>query len=166
MEITIRPIRLGDEEDINRLRRMPGVFENILGLPTENIERNRQSILHMDRNTHHLVAVNEDHQVIGSICLTVFSNPRKQHVGSLGIMVDKNYQGEHIGSQLMEAILNLADQWLMLVRIELSVFVDNEKAIGLYKKYGFEIEGKLRKAAVRNGKYVDEYIMARVTDKH
>ncbi len=62
----------------------------------------------------------------------------------------------------METILDVADNWLMLVRIELEVFADNEKAIALYKKYGFEIEGKIRMAAIRNGEYVDEYKMGRV----
>ncbi len=41
----------------------------------------------------------------------------------------------------MSEILDLADTWLMLVRIELGVFTDNEKAIKLYEKFGFEIEG-------------------------
>ncbi len=38
----------------------------------------------------------------------------------------------------MSEILDLADNWLMLVRIELGVFTDNEKAIKLYEKFGFK----------------------------
>lgn len=41
----------------------------------------------------------------------------------------------------MSEILDLADNWLMLARIELGVFTDNEKAIKLYEKFGFKIEG-------------------------
>ena len=40
----------------------------------------------------------------------------------------------------------------------------NQKAIGLYEKLGFEIEGTKRKAGIRGGKYIDEYIMARLRD--
>ena len=36
------------------------------------------------------------------------------------------------------------------------------RAIALYKKFGFEIEGTLRRYAMRNGEYVDSYSMARL----
>lgn len=65
----------------------------------------------------------------------------------------------------MEALLDIADQWLMLIRVELTVFVDNEKAIKLYEKCGFEIEGMKKKAGIRNGEYVDEYMMGRIRIK-
>jgi putative acetyltransferase len=44
----------------------------------------------------------------------------------------------------------------------LSVFFDNEKAIKLYEKFGFEKEGIIRKGAIRNGEYVDEIMMSRI----
>jgi putative acetyltransferase len=45
----------------------------------------------------------------------------------------------------MENILDLADNWLMLVRIELDVIEDNERAIHLYRSFGFEVEGRKKK---------------------
>ena len=39
MVFTIRPVCLGDAKGINELRHMPGVFENILGIPSERIKR-------------------------------------------------------------------------------------------------------------------------------
>jgi len=77
-------------------------------------------------------------------------------------MVHKAYQGMGIGKKLMETLLDMADNWLMLVRVELTVYTDNEKAIGLYQKMGFVSEGVKRKAAIRSGQYADEYIMARI----
>jgi putative acetyltransferase len=41
------------------------------------------------------------------------------------------------------------------------VYTDNEPAVRLYKKFGFEIEGTLKKYAYRDGEYVDVYAMAR-----
>jgi putative acetyltransferase len=61
----------------------------------------------------------------------------------------------------MTAILDLADNWLMLKRVELSVFVDNEPALALYRSFGFVVEGTKKFAAIRNGAYMDEYLMAR-----
>ena len=48
------------------------------------------------------------------------------------------------------------------MRVELEVYADNERAIHLYEKLGFEQEGLLRMTTVRNGRYVDEYKMARI----
>jgi putative acetyltransferase len=52
----------------------------------------------------------------------------------------------------------------MLIRVELTVFADNERAIALYKKLGFVEEGLKKKAAIRNGQYEDEYLMARIKE--
>jgi putative acetyltransferase len=62
----------------------------------------------------------------------------------------------------MKALIDLADNWLNLERLELTAYTDNEPALRLYKKLGFEIEGTHRKYAFRDGAYVDSYCMARV----
>ncbi|RML92235.1 hypothetical protein APX70_200105 [Pseudomonas syringae pv. maculicola] len=49
-----------------------------------------------------------------------------------------------------------------LHRVELTVYADNEAAQGLYRKFGFEVEGRLRNYAVRDGAYVDALSMARL----
>ena len=49
----------------------------------------------------------------------------------------------------------------MLKRVELSVFTDNERAVRLYESLGFVVEGTERFAAIRDGRYADEYLMAR-----
>ncbi|KLU58744.1 spermidine N(1)-acetyltransferase [Peptococcaceae bacterium CEB3] len=166
MEFRIRPVCLGDAKDINELRHMPGVFENILGIPSERLKKTEDWISKLDNYTHEFVAIITDEsgseRVVGMAGLTVFGNSRLRHSAGIGIMVHREYQGNGIGRKLMETLLDIADNWLMLVRVELSVFVDNLKAIELYKKLGFDIEGTKRKAAIRNGEYIDEYVMARI----
>jgi putative acetyltransferase len=76
--------------------------------------------------------------------------------------VHDDWQGKGVGAALMEAALDLADNWLNLTRIELSVYTDNAAAVALYEKFGFEIEGTHRRFAFRNGEYVDAYSMARI----
>ncbi len=166
MEYIIRPVQAGDGEGLNALRRMPGVFENMLGIPSERIKRNEDYIQSMDANTHAFVAVCKEIQnrdgIIGWASLNVHANLRKRHMGAIALMVHKDYQGMKVGTKLMEAMLDVADNWLMLKRLELSVFVDNERAITLYQKFGFVIEGTLVQASIRNGQYVDEFTMARL----
>lgn len=62
----------------------------------------------------------------------------------------------------MKALLDIANNWLILVRVELTVFEDNERALHLYEKFGSEKEGLKRLASIRNGKYENEYVMARI----
>ncbi len=52
---------------------------------------------------------------------------------------------------MLEAAITLAENWLQLTRLELTVFADNEAALALYRKFGFELEGSHRQYAFRNG---------------
>jgi L-phenylalanine/L-methionine N-acetyltransferase len=164
MEIIVRPIRIDDAVAINEIRRMDGVMENTLGLKSDRLVKSEDFIKGLGGNAHVLVAEVVDNnlkKVVGICGLHLELSPRMRHSGSIGISVSKDYQGMGVGRKLMESILDIADNWLMLVRVELSVYIDNEKAIALYKKMGFEIEGKKKYAVIRNGKYIDEYFMGR-----
>ncbi|MBD5638968.1 GNAT family N-acetyltransferase [Clostridium botulinum] len=164
MTVIIRAVSFEDYKDINEMRCMLGVRENILGRISERFEQSKGFIQSLDNNDHLLVAEikeEDEKKIVGVIGLNVNSNPRTRHTASLGMMVHKAYQGTGIGKKLMSEILDLADNWLMVVRIELGVFTDNEKAIKLYEKFGFKIEGTKKYAAIKNGRYADEYIMAR-----
>lgn len=164
MDINIRPIRIEDAPFINEIRRMDGVRENIMGIITERITRTENFINNLNDNDHVLVAEIEENgekKTVGIIGLTVGRNPRVKHTGSIGIMIHRDYQGKGIGRALFNKIIDLADNWLMLVRLELGVFTDNERAINLYKSLGFEIEGIRKYAIIQNGKYADDYLMAR-----
>ena len=67
-----------------------------------------------------------------------------------------------VGSALMTALMDYADRWGQILRIELNVFADNDRAIGLYERFGFVREGLMRKYALRDGQYVDSLMMARL----
>ena len=162
MNYTIRPIEPRDAEGAAALRRMPGVFENTLGLPSERVQHSIDGFQRFGPGDHIFVAVLEDGTVIGCAGLTVCSNPRMRHVGTVGLYVHTDYQNQGVGTALMKVLLELADNWLMLVRVELEVFADNQRAIHLYEKLGFEKEGLLRMTTVRSGRYVDDCKMARI----
>lgn len=162
MNYTIRPTEPRDAAGTAALRRMPGVFETTLGLPSCRTADSDAFVAGLGPNDHHFVAVLEDGTVIGAAGLHLERNPRMRHVGSVGLFVHTDYQNMGVGSALLKTLLDLADNWLMLVRVELTVFADNERAIHLYEKLGFEKEGLKRMTTVRNGKYADEYMMARL----
>ncbi|MDD3429825.1 MAG: GNAT family N-acetyltransferase [Oscillospiraceae bacterium] len=163
MDFIIRPVQLRDAADIYALRTMPGVFENTLGMPSMRLADFEKRLANMDANTHQMVAVETASQkVIGMVGLTVDAHPRKRHCAGLGIMVATSYQHCGVGLALMQNILDLADNWLMLRRVELGVYADNTRALMLYEKVGFVQEGRLCQAVARNGAYVDEIWMGRL----
>jgi putative acetyltransferase len=59
-------------------------------------------------------------------------------------------------------LCDYADRWAGVLRIELTVYTDNEVALRLYRNFGFEIEGTMRAYALRDGEFVDTYAMARL----
>jgi putative acetyltransferase len=112
--------------------------------------------------TYPLVAV-VDGEVVGQLTLHTYpTRPRRRHSGDLGIAVRDDWQGQGVGTALMAAAIDLADNWLNLTRLGLEVYTDNEAAIRLYTKFGFEIEGTLRRVAFRDGQFVDSYAMSRL----
>jgi len=98
----------------------------------------------------------------GHLGLESFTRLRRRHVGEIGMAVRNDWQGRGVGTALMEAVLDLADNWLDLTRVELSVYTDNGAAVALYEKFSFEFEGTHRRYALRNDEYVDAYSMARI----
>jgi putative acetyltransferase len=87
---------------------------------------------------------------------------RRRHAMHLGISVAPAMQGQGVGSALMAALVDYADRWAQVLRLELTVFTDNLPAIALYRRFGFQIEGTHRAYALRDGVYVDAHAMARL----
>ena len=83
----------------------------------------------------------------------------------LGMTVADEFQGRGVGDALMKALLSIADGWLNVSRVDLTVFTDNERAIALYRKHGFDVEGTHKAYALRDGRYADTHTMARVRFK-
>jgi L-phenylalanine/L-methionine N-acetyltransferase len=159
-EIAIRATEPEDAEAIHGILRCPRVVANTLQLPWRPLEYTRGRYIHPS-DGYDLAAV-VDGRVVGQLGLQVVQNPRRRDVGKFGMAVHDDYQGRGVGSALMAAMVDLADNWLGLRRIELEVWADNEPAIHLYKKFGFEVEGTGRKFAYRAGELVDALYMARL----
>ena len=90
---------------------------------------------------------------------------RRRHVMFLGISVSAPAQRQGVGQALMTALLDYADNWAQVLRLELNVYADNAAAIRLYERCGFSLEGRMRAYALRDGAYVDSLAMARLHPK-
>lgn len=102
---------------------------------------------------------------MGHVSLWQPANPRLLHTGGLGLMVHQDYWNQRIGSRLMDCILDLADNWLNLKRVELDVFTDNLAAVRLYEKKGFTHEGIRRFFSFGDGCWAHSHFMARIRSR-
>jgi putative acetyltransferase len=148
-------------DGITALYNEPVVTRQVLQMPFQTVDVWRKRLASDNERVVQLVALHQG-TVIGNLGLEQYSRIRRSHAGSLGMGVASAWQGKGIGTKLLTAALDIADNWMNLRRVELSVYSDNEAAIGLYRKFGFETEGSLRDYAVRDGVYVDALSMARL----
>jgi putative acetyltransferase len=160
LAITIRGCEVDDWEDIAAIRDSGNVIYNTLQLPYTTREFTRDWLENLPDTQRLLAAVVKD-RVVGQLGLHL-NTGRRAHVVRLGMMVHADYQGRGVGSALMEAGVDLAENWLNISRIELECYTDNVAARALYEKFGFAVEGTLRDYAFRAGRYVDAYLMARI----
>jgi putative acetyltransferase len=167
MQVEGLTIRRAEADDCAALYEMfasPKLYANTLQLPYPSREGWRRRLAEPDDGTYNLVAV-VDNKVVGMFGLHTFpARPRRRHVAAIGLTVHDDWHGKGVGTALMRAGLDLADNWLNLTRLELEVYTDNDAAVRLYERFGFEREGLLRRHAYRDGRYVDSYSMARLRD--
>jgi len=159
-EFSIRSTRVTDFEQITVLSNLPLYRAGTLRLPYQSLEQTRKWLEGLGTSTLSIVA-EIDGQIVGLAGMHRFAG-RRLHAAELGIGVHDDFTGKGIGSALVGALIDAADNWLNIKRIELTVFTDNTPAIRLYEKFGFETEGLLRANAFKEGRYADVFVMARL----
>lgn len=159
--VQIRAMTPEDIDEISDSFQEPSAYWGTLQLPYPPRTLWRKRLTTFDEPRHMFVAETKG-KVVGNLALHGFTNPRRSHSWHLGIGVHAHYQGAGIGQQLMSAAMKFADEWLGAKRVELTVYVDNTRAVKLYERQGFVIEGRYQADSFRDGAYVDVYVMGRL----
>lgn len=165
--IHIRHLESADAPQLKRLYSDAAAYGGTLQLPFPSLDQWTHKLAHPPEGFSSLVAeidTPNGRDIIGQVGLEICTRPRRRHVAALGIAVRSDHHGKGVGKALMSAILDMADNWLNVRRIELTVFVDNPAAIALYKRFGFELEGSSPAYALRNGQYVTVHHMGRIIE--
>jgi putative acetyltransferase len=150
-----------DWEAYHAIWSQPSVYWGTMQIPYPSADWIRERVQERPPARFWPLVAEIEGQVVGNTGLRRDEHNRS-HVGHIGMMVHTDYQGMGVGSALMEAAIDLAENWLGLTRLQLEVYTDNARAIGLYEKYGFEREGLYRAYAYRDGQYVDTLVMGRL----
>jgi putative acetyltransferase len=160
-DILVRAAEPSDVAALTELMNQPRVCWGTLQTPFTSVAARETRFAARVDNELMLVAV-LDGKVAGSAGLTRETRHRRAHAAGLGMAVHDAYAGRGAGTALMTALVEVADRWWNIKRLELDAYVDNARAIALYERFGFEREGVLRAYAWRDGVYVDSLAMARL----
>jgi L-phenylalanine/L-methionine N-acetyltransferase len=167
--IYIRAAEPVDAAALSALIGSEGVFEGTSQLPLMPVASRVERYSKTDPAGLLIVACAQQEgaeKIIGMLGLHVVQpGLRRAHVRGLGIAIDAAWQGQGVGQRLMSAALHWADNWAGILRIELTVLSSNQRAIALYERHGFVVEGTMRAHILWNGQLVDTLAMARLHPK-
>ena len=163
--ISIRNIEAADSEKfLNMLKKIDKETNFMMYEPGERktttaemAQRINESIM----NSSLLIAAEVNSEIVGFLSADRGFANRIKHSAYIVVGILKEYRGQGIGTSLFSKLMEWAEM-NEITRLELTVMTNNETAINLYKKFGFEIEGVKKNSMKVDGKYVDEYYMAKV----
>lgn len=162
--IFLREITKTDIEIINKWRNDQEIVDSLgatfryVNLETdeiwfENYMKNRTTQIRC------AICLKENGKIIGVVYLIKIDQISKN--AEFAIMIgDKDQQNKGIGTIATKTMLEYAFQHLNLNRVYLTVLEKNSRAIRMYEKVGFTVEGVMREAIYKDGVYQNQLIMS------
>jgi RimJ/RimL family protein N-acetyltransferase len=108
-----------------------------------------------------VLVADADAQLAGYVEAVGGGARRNRHTAHVVIGVRQAHAGRGVGGTLLAEL----ERWARandLLRLELTVMTHNERAVGLYRKLGYRVEGTRQAALVVDGRVVDEFWMAKL----
>lgn len=162
--IVYRRAQEGDAESIVDFYNYVGGETSYLSFEKDeypmNVEEQRKEICSLkDKKASIMLLAMDGDEITGIATINSSSKIKARHDGELGIVVAKKYQGQGIGTELIGQLIEWAKGNGVTTRISLDTRADNVKAVELYMKFGFVVEGCRKNATLLDGKYYDLYVM-------
>jgi RimJ/RimL family protein N-acetyltransferase len=132
--------------------------KNEFKMPLKDYEKFIESTA-TENNSIILVATIDD-KIISIASITSNQKARYKHVGTFGIVISEQFCGLGLGRKIMDYLIEWANSNGITKKISLVTREDNDRAIALYKKMGFEEEGILKKENYINGVYYNTVMMS------
>ena len=159
MNINIRKWRISDAADLALAVSNKKVQDNLRdGLPYPYTEQDGaeyiQAMLSADENNTFAFAVTADDKAIGSISVFRQENIHRR-TAELGYYIAEEFWGNGIMTEAIKQICDHVFQNSDIIRIFAEPFADNKASCRVLEKAGFQLEGILKSAAIKNGKIID-----------
>ncbi len=158
MQLSIRPWTEADAPVIAEALNDAGVTDNLRdGLPTPYTEADARDYIAFAQTAGegaYAFAIAEDGVAVGSIQLTKQQNIHRR-TAELGYYVVRRRWGAGICTEAVRQICRFAFENTDVLRIFAEPFAENAASCRVLEKAGFQLEGVLRRNAVKNGQVRD-----------
>lgn len=154
-----RLIREQDFDFIYRLYMHPATNPFLL---YEEMDEEAFRPIFRDLFTRNIIYIYEPGGIPAGMFKLVPAFHRTAHIVYVGgLAIEPTLMGQGLGRKMMEEIIARCKE-MGFLRIELSTYTGNEKAIRLYEKAGFQQEGVLRKYShlKSENRFIDEVMMS------
>ncbi|MCR8969756.1 GNAT family N-acetyltransferase [Facklamia sp. 7083-14-GEN3] len=166
IQLSIRQAQVKDARAILGLMRHLGKETNYLTTGPEGLSLDVQQEKDLIRKyllakKSLLLIIEVDGQVIGIGNLANLSNHKQDHIAELGVSIVKDYWGYGIGKMIVQELIDFAKK-VDLKILTLEVVTENQRAVRLYKSFGFDIKGTLSQRLRHGHFYYDVYTMEKI----
>jgi RimJ/RimL family protein N-acetyltransferase len=129
---------------------------------TAEDERNRIARLNTRANCL-VVAAMDGTEAVGILSAIGGEVRRLRHSATLALGVAQSHWGQGVATQMIQHALAWSST-AGLRRLELTVHTSNLRAVSVYLRAGFEVEGVRRSSLFVGGRHVNEYLMSRISE--
>lgn len=165
LRLRYRKIKKGDgEKYLKLLKQLDQETSFMLYEPNErnsSIEELEQRIEQINDRGGVIIGAELNNELVGFISANRLPLKRVKHSAYIVAGVLAKEGGKGVGTALFEKLMEWAEK-NDITRLELTVMKHNERAIRLYQKIGFEIEGVKKNSLIIDGNYIDEYYMGMI----
>lgn len=103
-------------------------------------------------------------EIVGSLTFQGGTRPRTRHTGEMGLSVKQAFWSMEIGTTLLDAFIGWAREGSTIRKINLRVRIDNARAIRIYERKGFVLEGTVSRDIFLGGRFFDCHYMGLILD--
>jgi len=104
-------------------------------------------------NNNTMVLAVLGNEIIGIGTISSNQKTKGKHVGTLGIVIDQKQCKSGIGKAMMKELIDWSKGNNITKKISLVTAQENQEAMVLYEKCGFEVEGILKNEIFIDGKF-------------
>jgi RimJ/RimL family protein N-acetyltransferase len=128
------------------------------GMSKEEVKEKLPNSLDCDNKLCLIAEKNK--RVVGCLTFARHKKTEYQHTGEFGMTVLPDYWGIGIGTAFIQELENWCQQHNFR-KIELGVWSNNDKAIKLYKKHDYMVEGQRKRSILRGENLYDLVLMGK-----
>lgn len=165
----LRPAADGDADALFPLLRGTSVTDTILWDGPDSLESFRESLAARADATakgeQHFFVIVEAETGAPVGCCDLRPGPEGFR-GDLGLWIGEPYQGRGYGTAAVRDLLDHGFRRLGMAKIEATVFVGNRASRRIFEKCGFLLEGTIRRAVEKRGRFVDEWLFGILREEH